>query len=109
MSQKRSTLAKFTAEMVEALTPVGDVRSRPMFGGYGIFESGTMFVLIDRTASLYFRVDSTTKKRYEAAGSAQHNPMPYCQVPKEVANDYSTFIDWAKEASEVARTAKKKH
>ncbi len=108
MSKKRPALAEFTAEMVEALTPVGDVRSRPMFGGYGIFENGTMFVLIDRNGTLYFRADSTTKSRYEAAGSEQHNPMPYFEVPQAVADDYSTFIDWAKEASEVAHAAKKK-
>jgi TfoX/Sxy family transcriptional regulator of competence genes len=108
MSQKRTTLTEFTAEMVEALTPVGEVHSRPMFGCYGIFENGTMFVLIDRYGTLFFRADSTTKSRYEAAGSIQHNPMPYYEVPREVADDYSTFIDWAKEASEVAHAAKKR-
>jgi len=108
MSQRRTTLVEFTAEMVEALTPVGEVHSHPMFGGYGIFESGTMFVLIDRNGTLFFRADSTTKSRYEAAGSIQHNPMPYYEVPREVVDDYSTFIDWAKEASEVAHVAKKR-
>ena len=97
---------EFTAEMVEALTPVGDLRSRSMFGGYGIFESGTMFVLIDSSGTLSFRADSSTKARYEAAGSKQHSPMPYFEVPHAVVDDYSTFIDWAKEAAGVAHAAK---
>jgi len=109
-SVKQSPLAKeFAAEMVEALTPVGDVRSRPMFGGYGIFTDGTMFALIDREATLFFRADSSTKSRYEAAGSMQHNPMPYFEVPKNVTDDYSEFIEWAKQAVEVAHSAKKKN
>ncbi len=107
-AKQKSKTAEFTAEMVEALTPVGDVRSRPMFGGYGIFENGTMFALINREGTLFFRADSTTKSRYEEAGGKQHNPMPYFEVPQAVAEDYSTFIDWAKEASEVAHAAKKK-
>ena len=79
-----------------------------MFGGYGIFENGTMFVLIDRQATLFFRADSTTMSRYEEAGSKQHNPMPYFEVPQAVADDYSAFIEWAKEALEVAHAAKNK-
>jgi DNA transformation protein len=98
---------EFTAEMVEALTPVGDVRSRPMFGGYGIFESGTMFALIDSKGSLFFRADSSTQLRYVAAGSKQHNPMPYFEIPDDVADDYSEFIEWAKQAAQVAHSAKK--
>ena len=105
-SSQTKTARETTADMVEALTPVGDVRSRPMFGGFGIFENGTMFVLIDSKGTLFFRADSDTKARYVAAGSKQHNPMPYFEVPRAVVDDYSTFIDWAKEAVGVAHVAK---
>lgn len=106
-ARQTESAKEFTAGMVEALTPVGEVRSRPMFGGFGIFESGTMFVLIDSTGRMFFRADEATRSRYEELGSEQHRPMPYYEVPKSVVADYSTFIEWANEAVAVARKAKK--
>ncbi len=32
--------------LVDKLATLGDVSSRKMFGGYGIFESGSMFALV---------------------------------------------------------------
>jgi DNA transformation protein len=107
-AKQTQTAKEFTAEMVEALTPVGDVKSRAMFGGFGIFESGTMFVLIDSEAQMFFRADSTTKSSYEELGSKRHTPMPYYEVPVAIADDYSVLIEWAKEAAAVAHAAKKK-
>jgi TfoX/Sxy family transcriptional regulator of competence genes len=34
--------------------------------------------------------------------------MPYFEVPDAVADDYSEFIEWAKQAAQVAHSAKKK-
>jgi DNA transformation protein len=103
-----SAAASIAAEMVEALRPVGEVTSKSMFGGYGIFESGTMFVLINSNAQVFFRTDATNRPRYEEAGSNQHKPMPYFEVPADVLEDDSTLIEWAEEASQVAHAAKKK-
>lgn len=91
-----------------ALAPVGDVNSRPMLGGYGIFESGTMFGLIDSEGRMFFRVSGNTKERYENAGSQQHRPMPYFEVPVDVLDDDVQLIEWAVEAVEASRSAKKK-
>lgn len=102
-----SAAGSMAAEMVEALRPVGEVTSKSMFGGYGIFDSGTMFALINADAQLFFRVDDTNRQRYEAAGSGQHKPMPYFQVPADVLKDESALIEWAEEAAQVAHTAKK--
>lgn len=46
---------------------VGGLRIRAMFGGYGIYQGGCMFVLIadDR---LYFKADATTRVEFEAKG-----------------------------------------
>ncbi len=112
MGEKSATYlskgAAYAAEMVEALTPVGDVQSKAMFGGFGIFENGTMFALVNREGHLYFRVDSDTRARYEDAGSRQHG-RAYCEVPENVVREYSVFIDWAKDAAQTAHAAKKRH
>jgi len=79
-----SAAASVAAEMVEGLRPVGDVTSKSMFGGYGIFESGVMFALINSDAQFFFRTDDSNRQKYEDAGSSQHNPMPYFEVPADV-------------------------
>ncbi|MBU2602831.1 MAG: TfoX/Sxy family protein [Actinobacteria bacterium] len=43
-----------------------------MFGGWGLFEQDVMFALISG-ASLYFKVDDSTRGTYEAADSS-HGP-----------------------------------
>ncbi len=100
--------AQFKDEIVEMLLPVGEVTSRSMFGGFGIFESGDMFAIIDSSARLYFKADATTKARYEAAGSEQHKPMPYFEVPADVAENRASLIEWATEATNVAHASRKK-
>lgn len=94
------------AEMLEALGPVGDLSSRSMFGGFGLFESGTMFAIVDSGGRLYFRVDSDTQVRYEDAGSQKHKPMPYFEVPVDVLDDDPRLLEWAREAADVAHAAK---
>ncbi len=100
--------ADFTSEVVESLQSVGDVISRSMFGGFGIFESGDMFAIVDSNARLYFKADESTKLRYEAVGSEQHKPMPYFEVPAEIAENESSLIEWATEAAQIAHATSKK-
>lgn len=100
---------QFASETVERLLPVGDVKWRSMFGGNGIFESGDMFAIVDSSSGLYFKADETTRARYEAAGSRQHSPMPYFEVPAEVADDDTMLVEWAVKAVEVAHRNSKKN
>ena len=90
---------------MEILEPVGDVTVRSMFGGYGIFESGDMFVLISRDDRIYFKVDDTNRSEYEAAGSEQFAPMPYYEVPEEVLADEELFAEWAGKSIAIAHSA----
>lgn len=107
-AKNNTAAAAFKDEMVAALMPVGDVTSRSMFGGFGIFESGDMFAIVDSEARLYFKADSTTRSRYESAGCKQHKPMPYFEVPADVAEDEASLVEWASEAAAVAHATKKK-
>jgi len=105
-ARKSSVAAVAAAEMLEALRPVGTISSRSMFGGFGLFDSGTMFAIVDSSGRLIFRVDSNTTERYENAGSKKHKPMPYFEVPVDVLDDDSQLIEWASEAAQVAHAAK---
>ncbi len=97
----------FYEDVMQMLTPLGDVTGRSMFGGYGVFESGRMFALISG-ATLYFKVDDTSRARYEDASSAQFNPMPYWEVPADVLESEPELEEWAREAITIAHAAPEK-
>ena len=56
-------------QLVKRLSVLGEVTSRKMFGGYGIFESGSMFVLVTSNGVAHLKVDDTNVTRFEKAGS----------------------------------------
>ena len=94
--------------IMDKLSPIGDVRSRAMFGGYGIFYQGSMFALIAEDV-LYFKVNESNRDRYEKARS---KPFPhgisYWEVPTEVIEENTKLHDWANISIEIAREATKK-
>lgn len=97
-----------TAEMlVDALGALGDVTSRKMFGGYGVFLDGVMFALVDSAGVPHLRTDESTTDQFEEAGSNKHSRMPYWSIPGAVVGDSEKLVEWGTEALEVARAAKK--
>lgn len=84
--------------VMERLEPLGAVTGRRMFGGYGIWEDGAMFALIDRESTLYFKADDRTRSRYTAAGGTQFMTMPYWSVPVDVLEDDDVLATWAHDA-----------
>jgi DNA transformation protein len=95
-------------QVVRDLTPLGDVSSRKMFGGYGIFESAAMFALIDSNGQVFLKVDDSNLERFENAGAEKHGRMPYYQVSQEVLENAEQLHDWARPSIAIAHAAKKK-
>ena len=93
--------------VMEMLQPLGDVTSRSMFGGYGVFESGVMFALVSGDA-LYFKVNDTNRSGYENAGSSPLKPMPYWEVPADVLDSGAELEEWARISIELAHAAPEK-
>ncbi len=94
-------------KVMQLLAPLGDIGSRAMFGGFGIFSGADMFALISGSA-LFFKVDDSNRATYVDAGSAQYKPMPYYRVPPEVLQDSAKLHDWARASIAVAQAAPKK-
>jgi len=94
--------------IIDKLSPIGDIRSRAMFGGYGIFYEGSMFALIAED-TLYFKVDESNRNMYE---KAQSKPFPhgisYWEVPTEVLEENSMLRDWVNLSIAIARSVPKK-
>lgn len=98
--------SKFMEKVIALLAPLGEISSRPMFGGYGVFSEGNMFALISG-AALFFKVGDSNKEIYVQAGSHQYKPMPYLEVPDAVMNDGGKLKEWAKLSISVADKSKK--
>jgi DNA transformation protein len=97
--------------VLDQLNDVGPVVHKRMFGGVGLYYDGLFFGLIDDDV-LYFKVDETTRGRYEAARSRPFQPygdgsysMSYYSVPAGVLEDQEELSVWVQEA--VAVSAKK--
>ena len=88
------------------------LRSRPMFGGVGLYADDLFFALIDDDV-LYLKVDDATRPRYEARGMAPFSPteemsMSYYPLPDGTLDDPEELRRWADEAVEVARRARER-
>ena len=93
--------------IVDKLAGLGDVHSRAMFGGYGIFHEGLMFALISDNV-LYFKVDDTNRKMYEEAGSSKFpHGISYWEVPTEVFEDQAKLYEWAEISISIAKAKAK--
>ena len=108
MGKKGSKLTKQASqsaiEFVERLLSLGDVTIKKMFGGYGIFEGGTMFALVDSGGELFLKVSDENRVKYEAAGSVKHGRMPYYQIPGSVLDDDGELIAWAKDSVQLSKS-----
>ena len=99
--------AAMAERLCDGLVLLGDVTTRKMFGGHGVFAHGDMFALVDSAGNPFLRADEMTSGRFEAAGSARHSGMPYWSIPPAVLDDDDDLVAWARIALGVARAAKK--
>jgi DNA transformation protein len=96
---------EFVEFVLEGLQPLGGVRARRMFGGWGIYKDGLMFALIARD-QLYLKVDDDNRAAYDAADlpyftyTEKGKPirMPYREAPSEGFDDPDILCDWARAA-----------
>ena len=93
---------EFTDTIVPRLERLGNVTTKGMFGGSGIFQAGKMFALVTSSAELFFKVDDSNRARFTAAKSPQYGKMPYFRVPPGVLKSDKKLIEWAKTSVEVA-------
>ncbi len=94
----------------------GNVVSKAMFGGYGLYRDGQIFAIV-ADGVLYFKVDAGNRSDYEAVGSGpftyeaangKHAVMSYWQVPERVLDDADQLTTWAESAYQAALRAPKK-
>ena len=103
--------AKLTEAATEAcacleldLSSIGNISSRKMFGGYGVFSSKTMFALVTSEGKIFFKVAEANQQCYQEAGAEKYGKMPYYSLPDSVRKDREMLHDWACLSIQVAHS-----
>jgi len=103
------------AKALAKFSVLGDVTSRSMFGGHGLYYKGVMFGLIAYDV-VYLKVGKTNLEQFQKAKQKpfvytgkQGKPMEmsYWTIPKKVWDSPTELLDWATGAYQV-NSAKKK-
>lgn len=102
----------FIEYLLESLGPLGPVRARKMFGGFGIFLDELMFGLVSRNI-FYLKVDKENRQDFESKGlgaftymrKGKEYSMSYYEIPYEVMDDAEELCNWARKAHDAAGRA----
>ncbi len=102
--------------LLEQFEPLGEIRARAMFGGFGIYCDQVFFAIVGG-GSLYLKADDVNRAEFEAQGLQPFRPfetgtmvMQYYQAPAEMFEDPEMLKRWAGGALQagVRAQAKKK-
>ena len=103
----------FEAFAAERLSVLGEIRTRRMFGGAGVYCDGLFFALLDDD-ELFLKVDDVSRPAFEAAGLGpfifrpKDGPpvaMAYHHAPETIFDDEDEMRRWAGLAIDAARRA----
>jgi DNA transformation protein and related proteins len=102
-------LPAFVEHCSELLSALGSVRSKRMFGGWGIYVDGLFLALIARDR-LYLKADDSTQAQFAAAGcepfvyDGQGKPvtMRYWTAPPDALDSPAVMLPWARLAMQAA-------
>ncbi len=106
----------FAEYVLDVLSPLGNIKSRKMFGGVGFYKDGIFFALI-ADEILYFKVDDVTRSDYEAYDSKPFSyegknkktvVMSYWEVPVDILENQDKLAAWVHQAVKAAKRAKNK-
>lgn len=98
----------------DLLRPLGHIRLRRMFGGYGIYADELFFaVVLDE--QLFIKVDAQTRPAFEAAGleewvyekDGRPVHMNYFRPPEDIYDDEDSLQHWGRLALAAALRARK--
>ena len=106
--------SEFIEYIKETLEPFGNISTRSMFGGCGIYKNGLIFALIADN-ELYFKSDHNTATFFQTYGSEPFTydngkklvQMSYWKVTPEVLENQEILQIWVDKAYAVSIEAKK--
>jgi DNA transformation protein and related proteins len=108
------TAESLIRKLEASLTPLSAFRSRPMFGGHGLYLDDLFFGLIAYD-TLYLKTDEANRRDYVKARSKPFSfesrrkglvTTSYWQCPASVLKDGRKLRQWIRKSLEAARRVK---
>jgi DNA transformation protein len=108
-------LPPFVLHCLELLEPVGSVRAKRMFGGYGLYAQD-LFVALIADEGLYLRADDASEPHFRQAGGqpfeyearGRRMTLRYWTPPAEALDSPALMQPWAQQALRAALSARAK-
>ena len=105
----------FVEHCAELLSPLGAVRVRRMFGGWGLYADG-LFIAIIAFERLYLKTSEDSHERFITAGGepfryqahGREVALGYCTAPAEALDSPALMAPWARLALQAALAARAK-
>lgn len=98
------------AQIEDLFEGVGQITTRKMFGGLGIYAHGTIFAVLMSDGDLKlkgagamadtFEAEGWTRWTYQREGSDKITAMPYWSLPDALLDDPDEASAWANRALE---------
>ena len=105
---------EYVQYVLEQLAGLKHVTTRRMFGAVGLYLDARFFALISGD-TLYFKVNDSNRRDYEARGADQFRPYPnkpqlsmsYYAVPADTLEDADECVMWARKSVAAAAVSVK--
>ncbi|WP_028079430.1 TfoX/Sxy family protein [Solimonas soli] len=102
--------SEFVAYVCELLAPLGALRAKAMFGGWGLYADELFFAIVLDDV-LYLKADDESRERFVAAAQRPftvtmrgiEQRMDYYTVPEAALDDGDELLPWARLALAAAR------
>ena len=96
---------------MDQLRVLPELRAKPMFGGYGLYQSDQFFGILIQ-GRLYFKTDDQTRKAHTELGmgpfvyekARRTMTINYFEVPSDVLENSERLVAWAQLAVAAARS-----
>jgi DNA transformation protein len=103
----------FVNHLLDLLRPLGEIRARSMFGGWGFYHAEKMFALV-ALDTFYVKADDLSRGEFESqrlqpftyeAGGGRRTVISYYTVPSGALESPDMLCEWARKGIEAAARA----
>jgi DNA transformation protein len=106
--------SEFVEYLEEMLQPLGEIRVKAMFGGWGFYADERFFAIV-ADEGFYVKVDDVSREEFESRGLKPFRyemrgtkaTMDYYEPPAEAMDDREMLCEWARKGLEAAGRAGK--
>jgi DNA transformation protein len=107
--------SEFVEYLIEMLQPLGNIRVRSMFGGWGFYADERFFAIV-ADEGFYVKVDDTSRPDFESRGLKPFRyevrdtkaTLDYYEPPPEAMDNREILCEWGQKGLEAAQRAQAK-